>query len=33
MFKYFNSDFLLNIGYNEMTEKGVVNHQNNNNDI
>lgn len=29
-FKYFNSDFLLNIGCNEMTEKAVVNHQNNN---
>lgn len=27
--KYFNSDFSLNIGYNEMT----VNHQNNNNNI
>lgn len=31
IFKIFNSDFPLNIGYNEMTVNGVVSQQNNNN--
>lgn len=30
IFKIFNSDFPLNIDYNEMTVNGVVSQQNNN---